>query len=148
MTIIDLAKETDWKDVQKAHKYFYSGDKNNYAPIFYGIRKWNNIKTKRSGEKIQLTFFRSSLFEDEAYYDIRTNKYSLSLRDWKEISSIPVSLETLAHYSNADILAHFLWEITFYGHQKDIKKKRAEINESVKEFKKTYVPGKAKKTNR
>ena len=45
-----------------------------------------------------------------------------------------ISQETLKNYLVADILAHFIWEITWYGMEKEMEKEKKEIFKRVDEI--------------
>jgi hypothetical protein len=143
ITILDIIKIAKWKNVEKAIKFYYPDDKNDYLPIFKKIQKFPKEDQKIKNERIKLTCKDCLIEEDpfeklygEQYYRMFTNKYSLSLRPWKEISNIIISEDTLNHYRFDDIIAHFIWEITFYGDEeefmKEIKETEKEIKQSLK----------------
>jgi len=134
MTILDILKQTKWTDIKKAIKYFYPDDKNNYKQIYIELKRKQKQQHFRKDEQIKLIFVRENIIGD-SFYAISTNKYSLSFRLWSELVNIPISKTTLQHYSNEDIIAHFIWEITFYGTEKNMMSIANELDEYVKEFK-------------
>ncbi len=160
VTIRDIANNVKFSDVKRAIKYFYPKDKGNYESVFTQIRDCKKQKQKRAGEVIELSAgkifsWMKSLtpdadyvkkyygtiqqVSDEAYYTIATDQYSLSFRAWGEIASIPVSVETLDHYTFVDILAHFIWEITYYGTEKQMGKTSRMLNQRMKSLKKSLA---------
>lgn len=150
MTPIDISKKVKWADVKRAHKYYYPADKNNYEDIFLGMQKLKNKKHKDPEEFIEVYCsdpYTDGIFTEENgwtveeimqenYYGVHTNKFSLSFRKWKEVFNIPIAKETLRHHKYCDILAHLLWEITFYGMEKDMEKKGKELKKMVDNCKK------------
>ena len=154
MTPLDLAKKVPWKDVKRALKYYYPEDKNDYEDIFLGMQKLKSKKHKDPKEFLEVYCIDpyDSLYpmwkkdnrdvEEimmENYYGIHTNKFSLSFRQWKEVFNIPIAVETLKHHKYCDILAFLLWEITFYGMEKEMEKHGKELMKSVVECKKDMV---------
>jgi hypothetical protein len=140
MNIIDLANLVKWKKVKRAIKYFYPTDKNDYEALFYEIQKYPKLTLKDKNERIVLHSTFNSIMEsdkelaDNIFYSIATNKYSLSFRFWKEVANIPIEKETLQRYVLEDILAHFIWEITYYGTENQMQKKSKSLMKSVKEI--------------
>lgn len=148
ITILDIIKNLEWKDVKRAIKYFYPDDKNNYESLFYDLQKYKKQPAKRNDEVIMIECNKindftisekmsiKDIMEQEDYYNICTNKYSMSFRSWKELINLPVSIDTLNHYRFVDIICFFIWEITFYGNEKEMKKTGKEIFKTVKTIKK------------
>lgn len=134
-TIIDLVKTTSWRDIQKALKYHYPKDKNNYEPVFNYLFKTKKGKIKEK-EELQIRCLKKDELNDDDYYSTNGTKYSLSLRKWREVASLPIEEETYRNNKDAEIVAHFIWEITFYGNEKDIEKLKKELNLAAKEIKK------------
>lgn len=136
-TIRDIIQGLKWKDVNNAKKYFYPEDKNNYEPVFRHLLKIKPRKHKDAKEFIELEVVHEALkgFPEEHWYDMVTNKYSMSFRKWAELANIPISENTLNHYKYEEIIVHFIWEITFYGTEADSMKKAKEIQEIVDDYK-------------
>lgn len=132
MNMLDLAKSSKWKDVKCALKFHYPKDKNNYEPIFDRMVKSKQRKPKLAGEMIQLHVVGDWESDDKGgikemplenqWYSMATNQYSLSFRSWESLFNIPIEEEVIKHTKKEEILAHFLWEITFYGFEKQTKK--------------------------
>lgn len=59
--------------------------------------------------------------------------WSLSFRGWDELSNVLIGESTLEHYTLVDMLAHFIWEITWHGMEDEMKKKGDELMKNVKE---------------
>lgn len=155
ITILDLIKVTEWNDVRRAMAHYYPGYEKKMKPRYERVASFKPIKCDEPGEVLEIhagmsfgwlrdkdnlaglntklrdlvTQQYSSLknIKDHVYYSMATNKYSMSFRSWRKLASIPISLDTLDHYTFEDILAHFLWEITFYGDEKQTQKKGKEL---------------------
>jgi hypothetical protein len=138
ITIIDLARAVEWKDVKHAIKYHYPDDKNNYEKLFGEIKKYRKIK-QHNKEFITVSVCGMVNMLEEAEdncYSIQTDKFSLSFRSWKVLARMPIAQDTLDHYLYEDILAHFIWEITFYGNEEKMNETAKGIAEKVIEIKK------------
>ena len=82
--------------------------------------------------------------EEDNYVDvfgIPTNpactdgSWALDLVDWREWLSAEIDEEVSKLYSPEVLIAHILWEMTFYGYgEDDISKKRDELTEQIKEI--------------
>lgn len=128
ITIITLAKSSDWIRVKKALRYHYPKQKGNYEPVYNKLLKLREEKQKCPGEELEIACNKDIFGDlDDSFYSVHTNRYSLSFRKWREVSSIPISEDTLNHYKIEEILAHFIWEITFYGDEEQMIKKGKEL---------------------
>lgn len=141
MNIIDITKLVGWKDVKRSLMYHYNyGCRNKnligYEKVFNIVKKYGKYREQRpdcKGEEIEI----KANYDKEAgsWYDISTNKYSFSFRSWKKLANIPISEETLNTHIYEDIIAHFLWEITFNGFtEKEMIKERKELFGRIKDF--------------
>jgi hypothetical protein len=79
--------------------------------------------------------------DDEPYWDVCCRKegyperYGLDLSRWEEWLAVRVPRSLLAKMTAAEIVAHCLWEMTFYGFtQEKIAAFRAELESNVKEI--------------
>ena len=118
MTILDIIKITKWKDVRQSLMYFYDYKLKNknlvgFKKVFDEIKIYKKGKPDLKNEMIEIGVGRYKGEKD--WYSIATNKYSLSFRKWRKLVNIPISNKTLEHHTNQDILAHFIWEITYNG---------------------------------
>lgn len=150
ITMRDLAKVCKWEKVYESMLYHYPDQMKRlrsvkaYKALFYNIPTWKpwrkrkdpeeHIRVRACGEGYGETL--QQLYDEDIYYSINTNKYSLSFRPWVELASLPIEPETLKRYTFDDIMAHFLWEITFYGNEKQMKKTHKVIIGRVKSIKK------------
>jgi len=141
ITPIDIAKLVSWNDVRKNMSFFYKGKWNNYEKIFKQIQKTKKAKHKDLEEFIEVVCGGDyNLIEkDERFFSISTNKYSMSFRPWKILSNIPFSEETLRRYPPEQLLAHFIWEITWFGSESNTKKEAKQLFKRVKEIKKAHL---------
>lgn len=138
ITIIDIAKVTEWKKVKRAIKYFCPQDKSDYEKLYEDIKTYRKRKHKDATEYItlQVCGFVDNLktANEDNFYTIQTDKYSMSFRSWKLLASIPIHKDTLRYYLFEDILAHFLWEITFYGPEKKMNSLAKDLRKTQKEI--------------
>lgn len=139
ITPIDIANSVEWKEVLKNMNFFYGGKWNNYEKVFQQIRKTKKVTHKDEEEVIKIVCGGDwNIRErDERFLSISTNKYSMSFRPWKHLCNIPIEEETLRRYPPEQILAHFIWEITWFGNEVETKKKGKILLKRVKEIKKS-----------
>ena len=104
------------------------------------VAKW--AKELDPKEKIRINCWSDFLDEEiPQYYGIATNKYSLMFRRWAELANIKIENATLDNNLREEIVAHFLWEITYSGyHESKIQRTAAKLNKACDEIK----SGKAK----
>ena len=163
LTIRDLIPYIKWKEVKHALKYHYPTDHNNYEKLFYQLGKIPKVRVKPNeflkvygGKDLNIPFyaehpervqkFLNDVKEgmDDTGYGIHMIKqddidnilWSISFIPWKKLANMPISHDTLCHYSFEDIIAHFLCEITFYGNEKQAEKHKNIIFGRMKDVEK------------
>ena len=130
LTIRDIVRLVKYKDIKRAIKYYYPKDRSDYLPVLVKLSKVRKAEPKYKKEFLTINSFKDyETLEDRNsdYYDIATNLYALSFRKWSELANIFISEDTLEHYTLEDIIAHFIWEITYYGDEAQAKKKAKEL---------------------
>lgn len=159
MTIKEIIKNkyVKWEDVKRAIKYHYPTDKNNYEDLFYSLAKKkalpvskNDFLVVEGGIKTDTEWFKKygkkflkdlSIGDEEQYYAINIDKrgddmsWSCSFVPWGQMINIPIHPKTLEYFTMVDIVAHFIWEITFYGDEKEMSKHAKELLKTCKEIK-------------
>jgi hypothetical protein len=127
----ELANIIDWSYVQKSLKYYYGGNWSKSEEVFNLIKKTRKQKLKHNEKlTIKIGGFRNE--EDDEFYNTSTDKYSLSFRKWSEIVNIPISQETLSHFKYQEILAHLIYEMTWYGTEKQSLAKGKKLEDIIK----------------
>lgn len=147
LTIQDLIPIVEFSDVMESMKFIHHnhGCKGNYRGLIKDLVSRKRIPHKDPKEFIVIKLIGFNELKkdpDDRFYSMMTNKYSMSLRDWNELVNIPISHDTLKHYRAEEIVAMFLWEITFYGNERQMKKKGKDLKEAVDDIKKN--PGRLK----
>jgi hypothetical protein len=156
-TLRELANLVVWKDVKRAVRYFYPSDHSNYEKLFYRIQKWPKAKVpageflmiqgglmdpnsewfKKYGEKYIADI---KAGDDNAYYSVNMKKvdeeivYGVSFTKWKTLVNWPIWPDTLTHYNPQEIVAHVLWEMTFYGGEAETQAQAKNLQRMVKEI--------------
>jgi hypothetical protein len=163
MKFVELLNNTNWNDIEesllKNYKNLISSI-NAYEDVYKHLLELNPIETKFEiyiAEKFNKDFDdepyisvtgrdgslnkESSDFkymnqdEDSDFANSETN-YSLSLTDWNEWLGMCFDNETIESYDKNEIIAHCLWEMTFYGFdQYTIVQNTKELNRRVEEVK-------------
>lgn len=162
LAVRDIVNYVKWRDVKRAIKYYYPTDHNNYEKLFYKIGKMPRFKTE-PGETLVITgglwmegdwfekygqkFLNDMITGDESqYYSVNLKKageeftYSMSFIKWKKFVNYPIDFDTLNHFTFIDIIAHVLWEMTYYGSEAETQKHAKKLHKIVDEIK----SGKAK----
>ncbi len=166
LTVSDILQVVSWKDVKRALKYHYPTDKSDYTSAFEGLKKLK-IKPWPKGKREYLDislggfFFapeglkrianRKKLeeFDTEQYYspsikrenDKDKQNWSTSFVPWTKIMGMILTKETTEHHTLPEIVAHVIWDITFYGNEAQMKKTGKEMfkraAKAIKEIKAT-----------
>jgi hypothetical protein len=146
MTIIELINKVKFQDVIKALKYHYPNPK--IGKI--GVQKYNEVfetikKYKSNPDKnwiLRVYFYRDDYDGEEGYSvdafetDKKEQKYAIEFSPWKKTSNYILDGSTLKFFSSAEIVAHYLWEITYISFDENkIQKELSKLVETVKDIK-------------
>jgi hypothetical protein len=167
--IIDLAQRIPFKEVTRALKYHYPYPRINkwaleqYERIIKEMSKYKEDPEKDKEWSILISLSRPYKFylkdkkewvtmdePGEEYYRTHGLKkgeknmtYAIEFTRWQETANWKIAPSVLKAYKPAEILAHFLWEMTYCGFkQAPIQKKIKDVNKIVDDIK----SGKAKTT--
>jgi len=140
MTPIEIANIIPFKMVKKALSYHYPKANERtlkqYGLIFKKVKNFKPEKQKHKGEFLDLGVANEHIWGDGSdwsqWYSMATNKYSMSLRPWRELASIPFSKKMIETYKFEELMAHFLWELTWDGWTETaVNKKQKEIGDHL-----------------
>lgn len=161
--IREIIKLVKWKDVKRAIKFHYPTDKNDYEGLFYDLAKMPKVKVKNNeylniqgGFDIKSEWFKKygkkyledlAKGDEKTYYKIdmkiipplQNNHiyYSISFIPWKKLVNMKINPDTLLNFTLEDIIAHFIWEITYYGNEKQMNKCAKKLLKQVKRITKS-----------
>lgn len=162
MTLSDLIATIRWADVKAALIWGYPDAEasiDDYRRVFESLRKLDPIpsnmriivrKTLPEGpegapvyevsgrdgslNRDQRDFPSLGPSADSAYANAETD-FSLSLESWERWLGMAIDPATLAVYAPAQIVAHCVWEMTFYGLEpSQIEEVREEIKRRAEEL--------------
>lgn len=145
MTPIQLINKVKFEDVLKALKYYYPDPKIGkigiqlYKKVFETIKKY---KDKPESNWILRVYFVRDSFDGEEYYSVgaynihkKEQKCAIEFIPWETTANYTLEENTLNSYKYAEIVAHYLWEITFISfNPKKIQKEYDAIVKEVDEF--------------
>ncbi|RMF96990.1 MAG: hypothetical protein D6734_02945 [Candidatus Schekmanbacteria bacterium] len=156
MMFKELIDKYDWDEVCTAFLQLYPDQKKNiegYKQVFRELKMLKPIVTKMRiiikdvfddyDKKYYVHVFGKNgilnkesnpeQFKDDNLGNQEVS-YGIELTDWAEWLAMEIETESLARYSELDIIGHCLWEMTFYGFsQEEIRKQSAQL---VKEIRK------------
>ena len=73
----------------------------------------------------------SEIFKDDKIGNQEVS-YGIEFADWKKWLGMGIDLGSISNYSETDIIAHCLWEMTFYGYtQEAIKEQSVQLEEKA-----------------
>lgn len=126
MTVKDIFEKAQWQDVaaELAKEYDADKDLTGYREVFNTVRAMTPTKTEMT-----LTLERIIVF-DEPVVDVSGlmdgNSWSIMFIPWSECMGMPLDERCLDVMSPAEIAAHILYEITWFGFTEDKIKAEAE----------------------
>jgi hypothetical protein len=144
-----MAQLIPFKDVARALRYHYPNPKirpdtmKRYEEIMKEISKYKEDSEKDKEWTLLISLSRPYSFYSkrdkkwivydepgEEYYRTHGLKkgeknmtYAIEFTRWEETSNWKIAKNVLKHYKPAEILAHFLWEMTFCGYKQSKVKK-------------------------
>lgn len=128
LTIGEVSALVEWKEVKKSLKYHYPSLKHvdNYQHCLKRIRSAPKKITKEEEFCIEASNTKWDGIEpiDYSYhtYIKKINddtRWSMSFQPWNKLINLKVSNNTFEYYTLVDIIAHFIWEITWFGNEKN-----------------------------
>jgi len=143
MKLKDLIKKYKWDDIFPVYIELYPDMKksiNSYKKVFNTL-----YSLKPANSKWSIVIEDCYDEEEKKHYAHVTGKnpdpnkketYSLCLMDWPEWLGMNISYKALRRYPKLEIIAHCLWEMTYFGNQEDIDKRWEYIYETVEKIQK------------
>lgn len=144
ITPIDIAEHVKWTEVKNSLLYYYPNFKwgKFYESVFNHLKKYKKAKGFEGGKLEVLVggFLNFEMYLEEdsihwRFYSIHIKKdklgdfpsYSMSFVPWIKLANTPFEKETLRRYTYEECMAHFIYEITWYGPEKKMMKEGKEI---------------------
>jgi hypothetical protein len=159
MNIVQAIKYVKFKDVARALKYFYPEPKINkstmkrYEEIMKEIGNYKSKEiidcqldiglvpaykcfSKSEKKWIWLVEIGDEYYSTNCKHNKEKQTYAIEFTRWEESSQWKIRTDSLKHYTLPEIIAHYLWEITFCGYtQTPIQKHLKEIHRRIKQVK-------------
>ncbi len=163
ITIKEIAKLVKLKNLEEALKFYYPHVK---VPRCYGksmLKRFTTTPTrkpKKADERLEVYAHTTDWgLKDggvDEQYGIHTieldtieygkpKSWSMSFRPWNELINLKPTSENFERYRLTDILAHFIYEITWYGPEARMIKQGKKLFASVKKIEKEHKDKKLKK---
>ena len=144
-TLRDLALMCKWKDVLRSLRFHYPHMKylDRYEPVFVRCQTAKKRKQSKPNDRLEVyaantvwnykgeddrdSYYGIHILEEGSFdYEYEGMKYpkvwSMSFVPWNKLINMLVANSTIEHYRIEDIVAHFIYEITWYGDEKNMKK--------------------------
>ena len=157
MLLIELIKKVSFDEVWEILKGEYDvleKGKSAYIQVFDELRDMD-LQADSGAEKEEVTTIGVCEFEDllepgNFVYDVfgisqgDSNRYSLSLEPWSNWINYNVLDKSIQIYGEATVLAHILYEMTFYGYSsEDVEEKHLEVINALNDSYKMIEEGKS-----
>jgi hypothetical protein len=160
MKFKELIDKYDWDEVRSAFLQLYPDQEENiegYKQVFSELRTIKPVETKMriviedvfdeydKGYHVHVSGKDGTLnkesnpehFKDDELGNQEVS-YGIEFTDWGEWLAMEIDHESLARYSELDIIAHCLWEMTFYGFTREkIKKQLTQLEKELAESRKS-----------
>ena len=154
MKFAELVYKYKWDEVCPALIYLYPNDQKNIAVfkmVFEQLQKLTHAESNMriilekvfdefengwytcvSGKNGTLKKEENpEIFKDDKIGNQEVS-YGIEFVDWEEWLGMDIDPGSISNYSETDIIAHCLWEMTFYGYTKEaIKKQSAQLKEKA-----------------
>jgi len=148
--LYDLIKSNNWLSVEMTLRRLYPDQKSMTDEIRNVFEKLKFLEPEESDMTIVLTEYDSDTDDDseiETYVDVSgrkkendnnslTDSYAIEFVVWKKWLGMDLLTETTNNFNELEIIAHCLYEMTFYGYtEEEIKVQFDTINDSIEEYK-------------
>lgn len=143
MKFVDMVKQTNWEHVWHSLETEYpslSKGESVYRNLFNALIAMVPVDSSLSiivewvddGED---SFHHVSALDASESDTAESERYSIGLTEWEEWLGMRVTQSTIDAYSASQIVAHCLWEMTWYGADLEaIRSARQQIRESLNEI--------------
>ena len=157
MLLIELIKKVSFDEVWEILKGKYDvpeKGKSAYIQVFDELRDMD-LQIESGAEKEEATTIGVCEFEDllepgKFVYDVfgisqgDSNRYSLSLEPWSNWINYNILDKSIQIYGEATVLAHILYEMTFYGYSsEDVEERHQEVINALNDSYKMIEEGKS-----
>ena len=159
MTFADIIKSQSWLSVKMTLERLFLDESeywDNYEKVFYELQ---TMPVKESKVTIHVSWVHDD-YDNTDYVDVsgyytnpadRTDKYSNSLAieftPWQEWLGMPIDMETMDKFSELEIVAHCLNEMTYAGfEQEDIQAEIDRVKQIADDYDKMLPEEKMKNT--
>jgi len=157
MLLIELIKKVSFDEVWEILKGecdVPENGKSAYIQVFDELRDMD-LQADSGAEKEEVTTIGVCEFEDllepgNFVYDVfgisqgDANRYSLSLEPWSNWINYNILDKSIQIYGEATVLAHILYEMTFYGYSsEDVEEKHLEVINALNDSYKMIEEGKS-----
>lgn len=161
MKLNNLIKSNHWLSVQLTLLQLYPGQEamvDDYRNVFEKLKclvpedydmniVLNEYDRDPDDESEIRTYVDVSGRKDEGISDSITNSYALEFVEWKKWLGMDLASETITNFSELEIIAHCLYEMTFVDYNEDeIKEQFNAINDRIEEYKNLTEKEKKEKT--
>lgn len=143
-TVKHLLSKLKFSDIEKAIQYHYPFIKSSRMKKHY---KALMVKKTRKVKDQFLEVYMSEAFPEDSINDFCYSKttmihllcnekgelkpYSMSFISWERLVNTPLTEKTLKDYTPKDIVAHFIYEVSWYGTEKKIAVLRSKLKKSI-----------------
>src|SRR5581483_5796854 len=156
----ELAQYVTWKDVKESLRFHYGkAYKWNGGESILERIKNAPKKRSKSGQFLEIyaanTVYPNDRDMDESNYGIHLIEpknidpmtkepkvWGMSFVNWDRLINTKFLQGMFRHYTSTDLMAHFIWELTWYGNESDTKKKGKEIFSDARKAMKDIKAGK------
>lgn len=154
MKFAELVCKYKWDEVCAALIHLYPNDRKNIAGLKMVFQQLQTLTHAESNMRIILEEVfdefengwytcvsgkngtlkkeeNSEIFKDDKIGNQEVS-YGIEFVDWKKWLGMDIDLGSISNYSETDIIAHCLWEMTFYGYtQEAIKEQSVQLEEKA-----------------
>ena len=140
MTLKELIKNNSFSNVKQKMKEIYPKESENN---FEGYKVVYNKLTSMIAQNNKMIIVIKQVVDYDkseftTIYGIKSEKdstYTLDFTEWKKWLGMEIDKVTLKQYSELEIIARCLWEMTFYGfNENDAKEKLDELDKIIEKI--------------
>ena len=124
MTFSELIKAQSWPSVEATLMMYFPKYQSSLSGFKRAFNKLQNMEPQQNTDTLKLERIDAENVNITTVCDDK--EYSITIAPWDEILGNHIDAQSIAKFSQPEIAAFVLWELTFYGFDEETIKKKTD----------------------
>ena len=124
MTFSELIKALSWPSVEATLMMYFPKYQSSLSGFKRAFNKLQILEPQQNADTLKLVRIDAENVNVTTVCDDK--EYSITIAPWDEILGNKIDAQSLAKFSQPEIAAFVLWELTFYGFDEETIKKKTD----------------------